>query len=116
MAVAWQAMRLGAVLFIVPFMFVYTPALLMIGTWPEMLLAGGTAALGIVCLAAGLQGWLCCRATLLDRALLLAAGFLFVLPRAAADVAGLVLLALVYGLQSLRRVPEITPASAASLD
>jgi TRAP transporter 4TM/12TM fusion protein len=116
MAVAWQAMRLGAVLFIVPFMFVYSPALLMIGSWPEILLAGGTAALGIVCLAAGLQGWLRCRATLLHRALLLTAGVLFVLPRVAADVAGLVLLALVYGLQSLHRVPEITPARAASLD
>jgi TRAP transporter 4TM/12TM fusion protein len=116
MAVAWQAMRLGAVLFIVPFMFVYSPALLMIGTWPEILISGGTAALGIVCLAAALQGWLRCRATLLHRALLLTAGFLFVLPRVTADVGGLVLLALVYGLQSLQRVPEITPARAASLD
>ena len=32
MATAWQAMRLGAVLFIVPFMFVYSPELLMIGS------------------------------------------------------------------------------------
>jgi len=116
MAVAWQAMRLGAVLFIVPFMFVYSPALLMIGPWPEIVMAGGTAALGIVCLAAGLQGWLRCRATPLQRALLLAAGFLFVLPRVTADVGGLVLLALVYGLQSLHPVAEISRAPAASLD
>ena len=39
MATAWQAMRLGAVLFIVPFMFVYQPALLMIGPWSQILLA-----------------------------------------------------------------------------
>ncbi len=116
MATAWQAMRLGAVLFIVPFMFVYQPSLLMLGPWPQILFAAGTAAFGIFCLAAGLQGWLRCRASVLDRVMLLAAGFLFVLPNAAADVAGLVLLALVYGLQSLRRVPEIAPAPAAPLD
>jgi TRAP transporter 4TM/12TM fusion protein len=116
MATAWQSMRLGAVLFIVPFMFVYSPELLMIGPWPQILLSGGTAAVGVVCLAAGLQGWLRSRATLVDRALLLAAGFLFVVPWLVADVAGLVLLTIVYGLQWQRRVPEIAPAPVASLD
>ncbi|HEU4371485.1 MAG TPA: TRAP transporter fused permease subunit [Methylomirabilota bacterium] len=116
MATAWQAMRLGAVLFIVPFMFVYQPALLMIGSWPEIVLALARAAFGVVCLAAGLQGWLRSRATPFDRALLLAAGILFVVPSAAADVVGLALLALVWGLQSARRAPEIAPAPAASLD
>ena len=31
----WQAVRIGAAGFIVPFMFVYEPALLMIGSWTE---------------------------------------------------------------------------------
>ena len=44
MATAWQAMRLGAVLFIVPFMFVYSPALLMIGSWAEIVLRTASAA------------------------------------------------------------------------
>jgi TRAP transporter 4TM/12TM fusion protein len=116
MATAWQAMRLGAVLFIVPFMFVYQPALLMIGSWPEILFAGGTAALGVVCLAAGLQGWLRTRATPVDRIVLFAAGFLFVAPWLLADLIALALLALTWGLQGLRRVPEIAPAPVASLD
>jgi TRAP transporter 4TM/12TM fusion protein len=116
MATAWQSMRLGAVLFIVPFMFVYSPELLMIGPWPQILLSGGSAALGVICLAAGLQGWLRSRATLVDRALLLAAGFLFVVPWLIADVAGLVLLTIVYGLQWQRRAWEIASAPAASLD
>jgi TRAP transporter 4TM/12TM fusion protein len=116
MATAWQAMRLGAVLFIVPFMFVYQPALLMIGSWPQILLAAGTAALGVVCLAAGLQGWLRCRTTLLDRLMLFAAGFLFVAPWLLADLVALILLAATYGLQGLRPAPEIVPAPAASLD
>jgi TRAP-type uncharacterized transport system fused permease subunit len=116
MATAWQSMRLGAVLFIVPFMFVYQPSLLMIGSWPEILLAGGTAALGVICLAAALQGWLRCRTTLLDRAVLIVAGFLFVAPWFVADVVALILFGAVYGLQGLRRVPEVAPATAASLD
>ncbi|MGH7417903.1 MAG: TRAP transporter permease, partial [Candidatus Rokuibacteriota bacterium] len=110
MATAWQAMRLGAVLFIVPFMFVYQPALLMIGPWSGILLAGGTAALGVVCLAAALQGWLRTRTTLLDRAILFVAGFLFVAPWLLGDLIALVLLAGIYGLQGLRRAPEIVPA------
>ena len=116
MATAWQSMRLGAVLFIVPFMFVYQPGLLMLGSWPEIALASGTAALGVICLAAGLQGWLRRRATLVERALLFAAGFLFVAPWVVADLAALVLLVATWALQGLRSAPEVAGAPAASLD
>jgi TRAP transporter 4TM/12TM fusion protein len=116
MATAWQAMRLGAVLFIVPFMFVYSPELLMLGSWPEILFAFARAGLGIFCLAAGLQGWLRRRATVLERALLIAAGILLVVPNLMADAGGLLLLALARGLQSVRRASEIAPAPAPSLD
>jgi TRAP transporter 4TM/12TM fusion protein len=116
MATAWQAMRLGAVLFIVPFMFVYSPTLLMMGPWPQILLATGTAALGVLCLAAGLQGWLRCRTTILDRAILIGAGILLVFPDPVADGIGLAGFLAVLGLQSLRRSPGGAPAPAASLD
>jgi TRAP-type uncharacterized transport system fused permease subunit len=116
MATAWQAMRLGAVLFIVPFMFVYSPALLMMGTWPQILLATATAGLGVFCLAAGLQGWLRRQATLADRALLIGAGLLLIFPSAAADVAGLALFGAAYVLQSMRRPPGVARAPAPSLD
>jgi TRAP-type uncharacterized transport system fused permease subunit len=88
----------------------------MIGSWPQILLAGGTAALGVVCLAAALQGWLLKRVTLVDRVMLLAAGLLFVNPRLLGDLIALVLLGGVLGLQTLRRPPEMAPAPAASLD
>jgi TRAP transporter 4TM/12TM fusion protein len=116
MATAWQAMRLGAVLYIVPFMFVYSPALLMIGSWPEVLLAAATAALGVFCLAAGLQGWLRSRATVVDRALLIGAAVLLIAPVPLVDVGGLALLAATYGLQWTRRTPGIVSAPAPSLD
>ena len=116
MATAWQAMRLGAVLYIVPFMFVYSPALLMIGSWPEIVLAGASAAVGVFCLAAGLQGWLRGRATPVDRALLIGAAVLLIAPRPVADTGGLALLAATYGLQWMRRTPGIVSAPAPSLD
>jgi TRAP-type uncharacterized transport system fused permease subunit len=109
-------MRLGAVLFIVPFMFVYSPELLLIGTWPDVALAVGRAGVGVFCLAAGLQGWMRCRATPFDRALLLAAGLLLVVPSLLTDLAGLLLLAAAWTLQTVRRTAEIAPAPAASLD
>jgi TRAP-type uncharacterized transport system fused permease subunit len=88
----------------------------MIGSWPEILLASGTAAVGVVCLAGGLQGWLRTRATVPDRALLLVAGALLVVPWLAADVAGLALMATTYVLQTLRRAPGVASAIAPSLD
>ena len=33
----WAAVKIGAAGFIVPFMFVYEPALLMIGDWPTII-------------------------------------------------------------------------------
>jgi TRAP-type uncharacterized transport system fused permease subunit len=116
MATAWQAMRLGVVLYIVPFMFVYSPALLMIGSWSHVLLAVLPAAAGVFCLAAGLQGWLRCRATLFERAVLIAAAALFIAPNVVADVVAVVLVAFTYGMQSLRRAPGMAPAPAPSLD
>jgi TRAP transporter 4TM/12TM fusion protein len=116
MGTAWQAMRLGAVLYIVPFMFVYSPALLMIGSWAEVGWAVVPAVAGVFCLAAALQGWLRCRATLFERALLFLAAALFIVPSLPADVVAVMLLGATYGMQYLRRATGIAPAPAASLD
>ena len=41
--------------YIVPFMFIYEPALLLIGDWQTVALAVGTALIGVMCLASGLH-------------------------------------------------------------
>ncbi len=53
-----ESFVIGLAAFIVPFMFFYSPALLMIGEWTEIVHVLVTAALGIYLLAAGVQGWL----------------------------------------------------------
>ncbi len=49
--------RIGIAAFIVPFMFFYNSALLMDGTWFEVIRAGITATFGVFLLSAGVQGW-----------------------------------------------------------
>lgn len=107
-ASGWAAVKVGAAGFIVPFMFVYDPALLMIGEWPAILKACATASLGILLLAAGLHGYLLRPATTFERVLLVGAALAFVYPDPVWDVAGLCLGATAVALQKLR------PAAGAS--
>ena len=54
----WEAVRLAAPAYIIPFMFIYEPSLLLIGDWFTSLTSCVSAVVGVTCLAAGLQGYL----------------------------------------------------------
>jgi TRAP transporter 4TM/12TM fusion protein len=104
-----QAVKFAAAGFIVPFFFVYSPALLFQGTWGEVLMVVVTGTIGVIALAAGLEGQFLRPATWLERGLFIAAALLLIDPGFLTDVIGLVLLALGLGLQKLRPampVPE----------
>jgi TRAP transporter 4TM/12TM fusion protein len=116
MATAWQAMRLGVVLYIVPFMFVYSPALLMVGSAGQIALATLTAGVGIFCLAAGLQGWLLRAATPLERVLLFGAAGALISPGVYTDITGVGLLVLVLVVQTLRGRRATLHAVGAPID
>src|SRR5712671_3987928 len=96
--------------FLVPFMFVLDPSgtgLLLTGSfktlagadWGSIALVTFTAAVGIVALAGGLQGWLFKKTPLWERWMLIVAGFLLVYPKALFDVIGFVLVLVVLGMQ-----------------
>jgi len=53
-----EAMRLGAIIYFVPFFFVFNPALLLQGSWIENLQAISTALIGVALVSAALQGYL----------------------------------------------------------
>ncbi|WP_299280720.1 TRAP transporter fused permease subunit [uncultured Tateyamaria sp.] len=57
MATSVASFKIGIAAFIVPFMFFYNSALLMDGTWFEVLRAGATAIFGVFLLSSGVQGW-----------------------------------------------------------
>ena len=99
----WQAVKFAAAGFIVPFFFVYYPALLFQGTWAEIGLAAVTGGIGVIALAAGLEGYWLRPATWLERGLMLAAAFLLIDPGLVTDVVGLSLLAIALVTQKLRR-------------
>jgi TRAP transporter 4TM/12TM fusion protein len=53
-----QAMRLGSIIYFIPFFFVLNPALILQGPWELVTLRIVEAAVGVVLIAAGLQGYL----------------------------------------------------------
>jgi TRAP-type uncharacterized transport system fused permease subunit len=101
-AAGLESMRVAAPTYIVPFMFVYEPSLLMMGDATTIVVSSVTAGVGVMCLAAGLMGYLRRPCTWWERAVLVAAAALLVKPGYASDVAGFVLLALVWVVQRPR--------------
>lgn len=80
MATAWESMRFGWTAYIVPFLFVFSPALLLIGDPLEILLAVVTAVLGVYAISAAFVGWLRGPAGPLRRILAGLAGVALLLP------------------------------------
>jgi TRAP-type uncharacterized transport system fused permease subunit len=97
------AMKIGATGFIVPFMFVYGPSLLLIGSPSDIVLTIISASIGVIALSAGLAGWFFKEATYLERGMLVAAALLLIKPGLYTDAIGLVLLILVMVIQKLRK-------------
>ena len=106
-----QAVKFAAAGFIVPYFFIYNPALLFDGSWTEIGRAVLTGSVGVVALAAGLEGYLTRAATWLERVLFLAAAFLLIDPGVVTDVIGAAILAVGILLQRLRPV-SVAPSSA----
>ncbi|MBI1962747.1 MAG: C4-dicarboxylate ABC transporter permease, partial [Candidatus Rokubacteria bacterium] len=107
-----QALKFAAAGFIVPFFFVYSPALLFQGTWTEIGSVLVTGTVGVIALAAGLEGQFLRAATWIERGLFIAAAFLLIDPGFTTDVIGFVLLAIGLGLQKLRPAPVAVPERA----
>jgi TRAP-type uncharacterized transport system fused permease subunit len=108
----WQsgfaAMRAAAPAYIVPFMFVYEPRLLLItkdwaADWLYIAWAAISASIGVIALAAGMFGWLLSYATMWQRALLVAAALCLITPGLITDSIGFGLLAVVVAAQLIAR-------------
>ncbi|MGE0767707.1 MAG: TRAP transporter permease [Hyphomicrobiaceae bacterium] len=89
----WAAVKLGATGYIVPFMCVFGPSLMLIGPWQDVILTFCSASVGVICLAGGLHGYLVRTATWWERVLLIAAAMVLITPGLLTDLLGLGLLA-----------------------
>jgi len=99
-ATGLNAMRLGSVLFILPFMFVVNPALILQGEWSVIIPAAITAIVAMWILASALEGYLY-RAGVIGwpvRLVLMVSGAVLAFPGSWSDLIGLALLAVAYGL------------------
>ncbi|HEY7217410.1 MAG TPA: TRAP transporter permease [Candidatus Binatia bacterium] len=109
----WQAMRLCSIAYVVPFLFVFSPALLLIGHWYEVLLSVTTAVIGAFLLGVGLVGYLFRQVGVVKRLLFIAAATGLLVPVVhsgnfaaltwAVNAAGLMLAIALVGIERLAR-------------
>ena len=87
-----QAVRLAVAAYIVPFVFMYRPALILDGSLPEILWTAVVATAAVYSFASGLEGYLHGRLRFPLRLALMAAGVVFVWPDTWADLIGFAIL------------------------
>jgi TRAP-type uncharacterized transport system fused permease subunit len=89
----WKAWTFALAGFLLPYMFVYNNALLLMGSLTQILLSIFTALIGVICLGSAIIGYLIKRTRLYDRLLLFAAAFLLIKPGVTTDIIGFLCIA-----------------------
>jgi TRAP-type uncharacterized transport system fused permease subunit len=88
MRTGYTGMRLGIVAFLVPFIFVYSPELLLIGSPIGVIWATITATIGVLVMSPGLAGYLLSDLGPVNRVLLVLAGVAMIIPGWKTDILG----------------------------
>lgn len=114
MATCFEAMRLGAVKYVVPFGFALNPALVSQAPLPEILLAFAFSLAAVYAIASALGGYMAFverRAPLWARVVLAVGGFMMFLPQMGVTLIGFGLVAAAAAIVRMARPPE--PLSSA---
>ncbi len=108
MKTGFQAMRLGAVLFILPIFIIFKPTLILHGGVFEVILDVVTATIGVVFLSSGIEGYLVYfgRLKAISRIFCLAAGVMLVWPSLITSLIGVCLAAALFGWRRYRIRPS----------
>jgi len=107
---AVTSFKLGLAAYIVPFMFVYSPSILMEGETYRIVLAFISASIGIYLLSAAVQGWFMGRMNMLLRAALLVGAILMIKGGYETDAAGIAIAVAVGLVQYRIGRREVVPA------
>jgi TRAP transporter 4TM/12TM fusion protein len=91
MRVGWHSMKFGIIIYVVPFMFCYKPALLLIGSPDRIALTLITSVLGAAALACGIVGYLLRRLHWVERVTSILVGLLLLMPGLQTDIIGAVI-------------------------
>ena len=112
--IGFTAVKLCFVAFLIPYVFIYEPALLMRGSWGRVLVEFSSAVIGVVALAASFQGWLFGALGVLLRLGLFLSAALLILPGLSTNLIGLCLFLVFSAVAYLRRPREgLRPADEA---
>ncbi len=96
MRTGYIACRLGLAAFLLPYMFIYGPPMLMKGNAQDIILAAISGVVGIWALAAGLQGYFLQSLAIWQRIILLIAAVLLIKPGLTTDLIGYFLVGIVF--------------------
>lgn len=108
---SFTAVKLALTGYIIPFMFVFGPSLLLIGHWSTVVLTVITAFSGVALLSIGLQGYLFGPLRWLPRLCFLAAAFVLIQPGLVTDTVGAALAGTGFLLDYLTRRAEAARAT-----
>ena len=98
-----HASKLAIAAFIIPYIFVLSPVILMVDAEPFTLIVATLSALiGMIAVSSALCGFLADHCRLYERVLLIAAGLLMIKPGGTTDMIGLAVFAAILAMQSMR--------------
>ncbi|WP_175988508.1 TRAP transporter permease [Bacillus sp. Marseille-Q1617] len=105
--------KLAIAAFIIPYMFVLSPELLMIDTTiPQLLWVVFTAITGMIAIGAGMIGYWFRRLYVIERFLCVAAGIMLIYPEGMSDIIGLVSFAVLLAIQFFIKREDKRPKEA----
>lgn len=108
------ATRLAITAFIVPYIFAFSPEMLIIGSdkpWYEIVLLVITALCGIFIVSAGMEGYLLRHMPWWQRIIALAGGLCMIIPGIVTDIAGVALIAVVVIIQLIANKKTVKAAT-----
>jgi TRAP-type uncharacterized transport system fused permease subunit len=113
MKTGWTAWTFALAGFLLPYMFVYNDSLLLMGSVMNILFSVLTSMIGVICLGAGIIGYVLKKTPAHERFLLFAAALLLIKPGVLTDIGGFLCVLLTVVLQVKKQAPARTDQAAA---
>jgi TRAP transporter 4TM/12TM fusion protein len=101
--VGWQGMRFAIAGFLIPYMFVLGPSMVLIGEWWDIALSVVTGFFGTAALAGSVQGWLLTRCSRWERIVLFVGALCLIKPGWITDLVGAAIMITIIMLQLARK-------------
>lgn len=107
------AAKLAIAAFIIPYMIIFSPALLMIDTsFGEVIWVVFTAIIGMMSIGAGMIGYWYRKVTWVERIIAIGAGLLLIYPESFSDIAGLIIFVILLVIQLMTKEKKNTEVLA----